>query len=105
MKSDELFKDLQSVQAFFDKVFDNQTDMTRVMNERIIWRNLLYYCGEQYLEYLKSTGSFRRKQTPDYIPTPVSNEIREFVRSTKALLMNQKMTPRVWPNTNESEDH
>jgi hypothetical protein len=104
VKSDEVFKDLNSVQAFFDKVFDSQTDATRVMNERIVWRNLLYYCGEQYIEYLKSSGSFRRRQTPDYIPTPVSNEIREFVRSTKALLLNQKMVPRVWPNTNEKED-
>ncbi len=104
MKSSEIFKDDKSVQAFFDKVFDNQTDVSRVLNERVIWRNLLYYSGEQYLEFLKSSSTFRRRQMPDYLPTPVSNEIREFVRSTKALLMNQKMVPRVWPNTNERED-
>ena len=104
MKSSEIFKDDNSVQQFFDKVFDNQTDVSRVQNERVIWRNLLYYSGEQYLEFLKSSSSFRRRQMPDYLPTPVSNEIREYVRSTKALLMNQKMVPRVWPNTNERED-
>lgn len=104
MKSSEVFKDEKTVQAFFDKVFDNQLDVARVQNERVIWRNILYYCGEQYLEYMKSSSSFRRRQIPDYMPTPVSNEIREFVRSTKALLMNQKMVPRVWPNTNERED-
>ncbi len=104
MKSDEVFKNDASLQQFFDKVFDNQTDITRIQNEQIIWRNILFYCGEQYLEYMRSTGSFRRRQTPDYLPTPVSNEIREFVRSTKALLMNQKMVPRVWPNTSEKED-
>jgi hypothetical protein len=104
MKSNEVFKDDNGLQQFFDKVFDGQQDVARMQNERIIWRNLLYYIGEQYLEYMRSTGSFRRRQTPEYLPTPISNEIREFVRSTKALLLNQKMVPRVWPNTEEKED-
>jgi hypothetical protein len=104
MKSSEIFKDDNSVQAFFDKVFSDQTDVARMQNERIIWRNIMYYIGEQYIEFLKSSGTFRRRQLPDYVPTPVSNEIREFVRSQKALLMNQQLVPRVWPNTNERED-
>jgi hypothetical protein len=53
---------------------------------------------------MPSSKSFKRRIIPDFIPTPVSNEIREFVRSVKAMLMNQKMVPRVWPNTNEKED-
>ena len=104
MKSSEIFKDDNSVQQFFDKVFDNHLDLVRSMNEQLIWRNLLYMVGEQYLEYLRSTKSFRRRVIPDYVPTPVSNEIREFVRSINAFLSNQKNIPRVWPNTNERED-
>jgi hypothetical protein len=104
MKSSEIFKNDNSVQKFFDDVFDNSTDVFRILNERVIWRNILYYSGEQYLEYLPSSRTFRRRQTPYFIPTPVSNEIREFVRSTNALLSNQKMIPRVWPNTSERED-
>jgi hypothetical protein len=104
MKSAEIFKDDKSVQAFFDKVFSNTTDVTRVLNERVIWRNIAYYTGEQWIEYLPSSSTFRARRFPSYVPTPVSNEIREFVRSTKSLLMNQKMVPRIWPNTNERED-
>jgi hypothetical protein len=104
MKSSEIFKDDNSVLQFFDKVFDNHLDLARSMNEQLIWRNLLYMVGEQYLEYLRSTKSFRRRVIPDYVPTPVSNEIREFVRSINAFLSNQKNIPRVWPNTNERED-
>ena len=104
MKSSEIFKDDNSIQQFFDKVFDNHLDIVRSMNEQLIWRNLLYMVGEQYLEYLRSSKSFRRRQIPDYVPTPVSNEIREFVRSINAFLSNQKNIPRVWPNTNERED-
>ncbi len=84
--------------------FDDQLDTFRLMNEQIIWRNLLYYEGEQYIEFLRSTKSFRRRSVPDFTPTPVSNDIREYVRSIKAMLLNQKMVPRVWPNTNEKED-
>lgn len=104
MKSSEIFKDDNSIQQFFDKVFDNHLDLARSMNEQLIWRNLLYMVGEQYLEYLRSTKSFRRRVIPDYVPTPVSNEIREFIRSINAFLSNQKNIPRVWPNTNERED-
>ncbi len=87
-----------------DSFFDDQLDSSRLINEQILWRNLLYYIGEQYIEFLRSTKSFRRRVVPDFIPTPVSNDIRECVRSVKSMLMNQKMVPRVWPNTNEKED-
>jgi hypothetical protein len=100
----EIFKDERSLQNAIDTFFDNTMDTTRIINERVLWRNLLYYCGEHYIEFMRSTGSFRRRNTNEYTPTPVSNEIREYVRSIKAMLMNQKLVPRVWPNTNEKED-
>jgi hypothetical protein len=81
-----------------------QTDYTRAMQERIWYRNVLYYLGEQYIEYLKSSQTFRRRVLPDYIPTPVSNEIREYVRSVKAMLLQQKLVVTVAPNTAERED-
>ena len=84
--------------------FGEHMDTARIINERVIWRNLLYYAGEQYIEFMRSTGSFRKRNVSEFTPTPVSNEIREYVRSIKALLMNQKLVPRVWPNTNEKED-
>ena len=72
--------------------------------EQIISRNILYYIGEQYLEFVPSSGQFRRRMASSFLPTPVSNEVREYVRSVVAMLMNQKMVPRVWPNTDEKED-
>jgi hypothetical protein len=100
----DIFKSKESLTNAIDGFFDNQADVTRQINERVVWRNLLYYTGEHYVEFLRSSGSFRRRTVPDFTPTPVSNKIREFVRSIKAMLMNQKMVPRVWPNTNEKED-
>ena len=99
-----IFKDNESLAKAIDGFFDDTLDTTRQINERIIWRNLLYYTGEMYLEFMRSSGTFRKRTISNFVPTPVSNKIREFVRSVKAMLMNQKMVPRVWPNTNEKED-
>ncbi len=100
----DIFESEGTLIRAIDSFFDDQLDTSRLINEQILWRNLLYYVGEMYIEFLRSTKSFRRRIVPDFIPTPVSNDIREFVRSVKSMLMNQKMIPRVWPNTNEKED-
>lgn len=100
----EIFSSDAALKNQIDDFFNNRFDAARVMIERIIERNILYYMGEQYIEFLVSTGQFRKRQENPYVPTPVSNEIREYVRSVKATLLNQRMTPRVWPNTDERED-
>jgi hypothetical protein len=100
----EIFETEAKLQTAIDGFFSDTLDAYRTANERVIERNLLYYCGFQHLEYMRSSKSFRVNPQYQYIPKPVSNEIREYVRSIKAMLMNQKMVPRVWPNTNEKED-
>ena len=100
----EIFKDKDSLKLAIDGFFDDRLDTSRQMMEQIISRNILYYIGEQYLEFVPSSGQFRRRMASSFLPTPVSNEVREYVRSVVAMLMNQKMVPRVWPNTDEKED-
>lgn len=111
MKLSEIYQkvkgkiDDKELLAATNELFDtSQHDYTRMMMERIWFRNVLYYLGEQYLEYVKSSQSFRRRIMPDFIPTPVSNEIREYCRSVKAMLLNQKMISSVAPNSQEKED-
>ena len=100
----DIFKDNNTLKAAIDSFFDDRLDVSRTMLEQVIARNILYYCGEQYLEFLPTNGQFRRRAENVFVPTPVSNEIREYVRSVVAMLMNQKMVPRIWPNTDEKED-
>jgi hypothetical protein len=99
-----IFDTTESLLLAIDGFFGDNLDAYRMSNERVIERNLLYYCGFQHLEYMRSSGSFRADPRRKYAPKPVSNEIREYARSIKAMLMNQKMVPRVWPNTGEKED-
>lgn len=84
--------------------FDTDKDISRRILERIWWRNILYYVGEQWIEWMKGTSSFRKRALLTLTATPVSNEIREYVRSFKAEMMNQKMIPRIVPNTEERAD-
>ena len=86
-------------------IFDvSVREYTRMIMERIWYRNLLYYLGEQYIEYVRSMQTFKRRITPDYIPTPVSNKIKDYVRAVKSMLMNQRLVPKIAPNTMEKED-
>jgi hypothetical protein len=88
-----------------NEIFDtSQRDYTRTMLERVWFRNVLYYLGEQYIEYVKSMNTFRRKILPDFVPTPVSNEIGEYVRTVKAMYLGQRLVPKIVPNTTEKED-
>ena len=87
-----------------DHLFNTDLDSSRAMMDRITYRNILYYMGEQWIEYLRSSGSFRRRQLPPYVPTPVANEIRDFVRAVRAMFLTQNLVPKIRPNTNEKED-
>jgi hypothetical protein len=98
-------KDEVKLGGLIEQLFDIQHDISRLIIDRILYRNILYYIGEQYIEFIKSAGTFRRKLLPAYIPTPVSNQIKDFVRAVKSALINQKLVPTVSPNTGEPEDN
>lgn len=86
------------------KIFDDNLDPSRKVMERLWFRNILYEMGEQYIEWLVSANTFRRKPQNPYIPTPVSNIIRDYVRSMKAMILNKDYNIRVWPNSDDLED-
>ena len=85
-------------------LFDDNLNPIRKISERTWFRNILYYIGEQYIDWVVSTNTFRRKPVHPFIPTPVSNIIKDHVKSMKALILNKEFTVRVWPNSNEIED-
>jgi hypothetical protein len=80
-------------------------DSARAAREMVWIRNILYYLGEQWLVWAESTRTFGRiYDIIGNIPTPVSNIIRDYVRSMKALVLNRKYKMRVWPNSMERQD-
>lgn len=87
-----------------DQLFNTDLDQARILLEQTWYRNILYYIGEQWIEFVKTRASFRRRVFPDFVPTPVANEIKDYVRSQKALLLNQRLVPKVWPNSSDVAD-
>jgi hypothetical protein len=65
----------------------------------------LFYLGEQWISWFAEQNTFGNQfQLNFYEPTPVSNKIRDHVRSMKALILNKKYTARIWPNSEEQKD-
>ena len=87
-----------------DKMFDRQQNITQAILERIWFSNILYYMGEQWFEWAKSKQEFRPVMPSPYTPTPVSNIIRDYVRSMKSLVLNKDFTITIWPNSNDQDD-
>lgn len=87
-----------------EDIFNDLKDPIRKMQERIWFRNILYYMGEQYIDWIISEATFRRRQMNPLQPTPVANVVRDFVRAKKSLYLNRTYGIRVWPNSNEQQD-
>jgi hypothetical protein len=94
------------IKSEMDRIFiDPEKDITRSVLEMSWFRNVLYYLGEQWLSWFETTQTFgRRYALSGNVPTPVSNIIRDYIRSTKALILNKRYTVRVWPNSAERVD-
>ena len=90
--------------TFVNALFNTDVDYARTMQDRVTYRNILYYMGEQWIEYMRSSRTFRRRQIPQYVPTPVDNEIRSFVKAVRAMFLGQNLKPTLTPNTDERED-
>lgn len=97
-------KNLDPIQ-FTNDIFNPVFDMSRQMLERVWFRNILYYMGEQWIEWLTNSGVFQKRyKYQPFIPTPVSNIIRDNVRAMKALYLNKDFRVSVWPNSKEQKD-
>ena len=95
------------LQAFFNNVFKDLEEPHISVLERTWYRNILYYMGEQWLQWLDTPlgGTFGYRYGFNVgVPTPVSNIIRDYVKSIKALFLNKQYTAGVWPNSLDRED-
>jgi len=91
--------------TFAEEVFRFDANPHRQVLERTWLRNILYYLGEQWLQWYATQNTFgRRYEINVTTPTPVSNIIRDYVRSLKALTLNKSYSTSIWPNSQEQKD-
>ena len=78
---------------------------SKTIREITWFRNILFYLSEQWIAWFTETNTFGARFKLNFNePTPVSNIIRDYVRSMKALILNKKYATRVWPNSEEQKD-
>ena len=94
----------EKIKETVERLFDYRKNLTVQILNRVWFRNILYYMGEQWFEWAKSQATFKRIMPSPYTPTPTSNIIRDFVRSIKALILNKDFTVSIWPNSNDRDD-
>jgi len=94
------------MREFVDTLFNLNEDPTRRMLELIMFRNILYTLGEQWIEWIGGqSGSFRKKyRNTQSKPTPVDNIVRDYVRTMRALILNKDFAVTIWPNTEDQDD-
>lgn len=92
------------LKKIYSALFEERSQMAMRILHRVWFRNVLYYLGEQWFEWVKGQNTFRRIVPNVYTPTPVSNLIRDYVRSMKSLILNKDYSVSIWPNSNDQDD-
>jgi len=89
----------------FAQIFKQDADYSQTIREVTWFRNILFFLGEQWISWYAEQNTFgSRFKLNLYEPTPVSNKIRDHVRSMKALILNKKYAARIWPNSDTQND-
>ncbi len=89
----------------FSEIFRADADFAQSVREVTWFRNILFYLGEQWISWYAEQNTFgSRFKLNLFEPTPVSNKVRDFVRSMKALIINKRYVARIWPNSEEQKD-
>jgi len=94
----------EDILEHFGQIFGEKLTGTREVLNQTIERNILYYLGQQWFDRYLSTGKFGPRYPFGNVPMPVTNKIREHVRSMTALNLNKRFVVKVWPNSNEQKD-
>ena len=102
--ANEKMTEQETIGLVNDILHVQKNSLARQMLERMWYRNILYYGGEQWISWYKEKNSFGPRYQSKLIPTPVANKIRDSVKSEKALILNKNYIPRIWPNSDEPED-
>lgn len=76
----------------------------RWAQERNWYENILFYLGQQWLDYSTVTRRFQDLRTPRWFPKPVDNQIQPRAERLAAQFLKRRPTSRVRPNSNDNSD-
>ena len=79
-------------------------DKSRWAFERLWFRSILYYLGNQWLTWDGRGRKWREKKLRKWVPKPVTNRYASTVDSIVSAIQGTKVLPSAWPSTNDTGD-
>ena len=86
------------------KEFLDTTDKLRWAFERLWFRSILYYLGNQWLTFDARSRRWREKKLRKWVPRPVTNRFASTCDTIVATIEQTKVEPSAWPATDDVED-
>ena len=100
---DNVYTDKHKVaQRILDHIKD--CDKLRWSFERLWFRSVLYYLGNQWLTWDARSRRWREKKLRKWVPKPVTNRYASTVDSICSAIQATKVLPSAWPATQDPED-
>lgn len=81
-----------------------EVDKLRWAFERLWFRSVLYYLGNQWLTWDARSRRWREKKVRKWVPKPVTNRFASTADTLCAAIQSTKIEPSAWPATEDVED-
>lgn len=81
-----------------------EVDKLRWAFERLWFRSVLYYLGNQWLTWDARSRRWREKKVRKWVPKPVTNRFASTADTLCAAIQSTKVEPSAWPATEDVED-
>ena len=81
-----------------------EVDKLRWAFERLWFRSILYYLGNQWLTWDARSRRWREKKVRKWVPKPVTNRYASTADTLCAAIQSTKVEPSAWPATEDPED-
>lgn len=81
-----------------------QCDKTRWSFERLWFRSILYYLGNQWISWDKGARRWGEKKVRKWVPKPVTNRFASTVATICSAIQSTRVEPSIWPATDDHED-
>jgi hypothetical protein len=82
----------------------DEGDKLRWAFERLWFRSILFYLGNQWIIWDVRSRRWREKKLRKWIPRPVSNRYASTVDTIVSTIQGFKVQPSAWPATDDSQD-
>ena len=86
------------------KEFIEKCQQNRRSFDRLWFRSILYYLGNQWISWDKSSHRWKERKVKKWVPKPVTNRYASSTAAICAAIQSTVVNPAAWPATNDHED-